>query len=92
MKANETLLSKFRMQFAWTFVAFAGLKRGKFGSLSDRKSSSDETESNGTFNLLPDERSSYNSMIIDDESERSDFAPPKGGTVDFRQSCEIINI
>ena len=31
MKSNETMLSKFRMQFAWTFVAFAGLRRGKFG-------------------------------------------------------------
>ena len=82
VKANETLLSKFRMQFAWTFVAFAGLKRGKFGSAeAQRKQSSDDHESTGTFNLLNDERASTGSMIIEDE-DRSDFVP-QNGTIDF---------
>ena len=80
MKSNQTLLQKFKMQFAWTFVSFAGLKHGK--GPDSRKQSGDENAETGTFNLLED-RSSSGSMVLEDE-EKSDSFVPHNGTLDFR--------
>lgn len=78
-KNNESLLSQYRMQFAWTFVAFAGLKRGRFVSESRRKSN--ESSDTGTYSVFESDRTSQGSFSIEDDSG-NDFIPPNGA-IDF---------
>ena len=70
MKSNETVLSNYKMQFLWTFVAFAGLRNKNLG-LSRRD---DSYSSSGSRD--------GSSLVIDDENEKNHFVPNKG-TMDF---------
>jgi hypothetical protein len=69
------------MQFAWTFVAFAGLKRGKLTDSRRTPYPAEDQDVPETFNLLNDEKSSVGSLTVEEE-EKIDFVPPNG-TIDF---------
>ena len=60
MKNNETVLANYRMQFLWTFVAFAGL-RNKNLSLYRK----DDSYSSGGS------RDGGSSLVVDEESDRN---------------------
>ena len=76
-KNNESLLSQYRMQFAWTFVAFAGLRRRKFAPSENRRRSN-ESE---TYSVFDADRTSNSSFSIEDEAG-AEFIPPNGA-IDF---------
>ena len=70
MKSNETVLSNYKMQFLWTFVAFAGLRNKNLGLTRRDDSYSSSGSRDGS------------SLVIDDENEKNHFVPHKG-TMDF---------
>ena len=65
MKNNETVLSNYKMQFLWTFVAFAGLRNKNLGLTRRDDSYSSSGSRDGS------------SLVIDDENEKNHFVPHK---------------